>query len=85
MILLNTNNFYQSPRAILNMYKDLLDARYNTLKVNKNEAILSLLKIFTHQKIENAIESIYLDKNNNIIVDGQSASSVILRYLEYGR
>ena len=84
MILLNANNFYQSPRVILNMYKNLLDIRYNTLRTSKNETILSLLRIFTHQEIEKAIEDIFLDKNNNIIIDSQSKSSVILRYLEYG-
>ena len=49
MILLNANNFYQSPRAILNMYKDFIYQKIGVFVLPKRK--LKIFKVYIKKRI----------------------------------
>lgn len=84
MIILNTKQFYQSSRITLEQFKKLVYINYKTIVENDPEVNLVIKNMHSDKDIDKAINSLTLDKDDNIITLNQTNSDVLLRYLEYG-
>lgn len=84
MIILDTSPFYQSPRLTLEEFKRLVYNNYCIIMENDSELNLMIHNLFEDKDVKEAINSMSIDKDRNIISENNTKNDLILRYLEYG-
>lgn len=83
MILCNKSSFMNS-QTFRNYYIYLCENKIVSLLKDKSIGLSQLLQIYDLNDIKSALQSINIDKNNNLYIPDQSNESKIIRYLEFG-
>lgn len=84
MIIFNCNQFLLSPYSIKEIFVVNCINELARLQMNKSPDLRKILDRYDIETIKHAINNITLDSENNLIVPENTASSYIIRELEFG-
>ena len=84
MIILNCNQFLLSPYSIKEIFVVQCIYKLTKLQAGKSLDLRRILDKYDIETIKHALNNITLDNENNIIIPENTASSLIIRELEFG-
>lgn len=84
MIILNCNQFLLSPYSIKEIFIVQCIYELAKLQAGKSLDLRRILDKYDIETIKHALNNITLDNENNIIIPENTASSLIIRELEFG-
>ena len=84
MIILNCNQFQLNPYSIKELFVVYCMHELAKLQTNKSPDLRRILDKYNIETIKHTLNNITLDKENNLIVPEHTASSMIIRELEFG-
>lgn len=84
MIILNCNQFQLNPYSIKELFVVHCNHELVKLQINKSPDLRRILDKYDIETIKHALNNITLDNENNLIVPENTASSLIIRELEFG-
>lgn len=84
MIILNCNQFLLSPYSIKEIFVVQCIYELTKLQAGKSLDLRRILDKYDIETIKHALNNITLDNENNLIVPENTASSLIIRELEFG-
>ena len=84
MIILNCNQFLLSPYSIKELFVVCCIQEITKLQASKSPDLEKILERYDMQTIKHCFNNITLDNENNLIVPENTASSIIIRELEFG-
>ena len=84
MIILNCNQFLLSPYSIKEIFVVQCIYELAKLQAGKSLDLRRILDKYDIETIKHALNNITLDNENNLVVPENTASSLIIRELEFG-
>ena len=84
MIILDCNQFQLNPYSIKELFVVHCINELAKLQANKSPDLRRILDKYEIETIKHALNNITLDNKNNLIVPENTASSIIIRELEFG-